>query len=408
MPASLSRDGVVRKLSKRRLWMLGAIAIAVIALLTLFLAPSASKQSAGSTYSRSPDGYGAWYAFMEKRGTPVQRWKKPLEDLLVFPTQSSELISQERLERSQIQNPITLVQVNSQMSEVKISKDEKEWLKKGNTLVILGVPSGITEAAFTTRQESAAGPVKIETRRRRQLRDQKNQPYLPVQQEGNIAEPLLGDGFGAVVWQQKIGKGRLVWSVTPHLAANAYQDEPGNYQFLAQLLAQDNNKIWVDEYIHGYQELSADQGKKAQHSLLSYLANTPLFPVILQTVIVLIIAILAANRRFGVPQSLGVPVVDNSEAYIKATAGILEKANSSEFVLDIVGKEEQIQLQKALGLGAALLEPDSLINAWVQQTGQPPIELEKLLHLHSQKRRIREKELLSWLSKWQTIRRNLG
>ncbi|WP_347239465.1 DUF4350 domain-containing protein [Microcoleus sp. FACHB-68] len=397
----------MRQLSKRRLWMLGAIAIAVIALLTLFLAPSTSQQSAGSTYSRSPDGYGAWYAFMEKRGTPVQRWKKPLADLPEFSTQASELIIEEQGEKSQFQNSITLLQVNSQMSGEKISKKEKQWIEKGNTLVILGVPSGITEAAFTTLQKSAVGPVKIETRRRK-LREPKNQPYLPAQQEGNIAEPLLGDGFGAVVWQQKVGKGRLILAATPHLAANAYQDEPGNYQFLAQLLTQENNKIWVDEYIHGYQELSGDEGKKAQQSLLSYLANTPLFPVILQTVIVLVIAIWAANRRFGVPRSLEVPVVDNSEAYIKATAGILEKANSSEFVLDIVGKEEQIQLQKALGLGPALLEPDSLITAWVQQTGQPPVELEKLLHLHSQKRRIREKELLIWLSKWQTIRRNLG
>ncbi len=397
----------MRQLSKRRLLMLGAIAIAIIVLLTLFLAPSTNQQSTGSTYSRSPDGYGAWYAFMETRGTPVQRWKKPLEDLPGFPAQTSELITLERLGKSPIQNTITLLQVNREIRGEEISKKEKEWVEKGNTLVILGVPSRITEAAFTTQQESAAGLVKIETRRRK-LRERKNQPYLPAQQDGNIAESVLGDRFGAVVWQQKIGKGRLILAATPHLAANAYQDEPGNYQFLAQLLTQDNQKIWVDEYIHGYEELSADKGKKAQRRLLSYLANTPLFPAILQTAIVLIIAIWAANRRFGVPQSLEVPVVDNSEAYIKATAGILEKANSSEFVLDIVGKEEQIQLQKALGLGPTLLEPDSLITAWVQQTGQPPVELEKLLHLHSQKRRMSEKELLSWLSKWQTLRRDLG
>lgn len=384
------------------------IVIAVIALLTLFLAPTTNQQSAGSTYSRSPDGYGAWYAFMEKRGTPVQRWKKPLEDLPGFPSLSSELSLQEQLEKSQIQSPLTLLQVNSKVSSLEISKRQKEWIGKGNSLIILGVRCRITEADFTTMQKSVAGLVKIETRRRWQLRDRNNQFNVPAQQEEeNIAEAVLGDGFGAVVWQQKIGKGRLILAATPHLAANAYQDEPGNYQFLVQLLTQDHHKIWVDEYIHGYQDLSGNKGKKAQQSLLSYLANTPLLPAIIQTVIVLLIAIWAANRRFGMPRSLEVPVVDNSEAFIKATAGILEKANSSEFVLDVVGKEEQIQLQKALGLGPALLEPEALITAWMKQTGQPPAELEKLLRLYSQKRRIQERELLIWLEKWQNIRQHL-
>jgi hypothetical protein len=64
--------------SNRRLWLFGAIAIAAVILLTLFAAPANNQLSSGSTYTRAPNGYGAWYAFMEERGTPAKRWQNRL------------------------------------------------------------------------------------------------------------------------------------------------------------------------------------------------------------------------------------------------------------------------------------------------------------------------------------------
>jgi hypothetical protein len=128
---------------------------------------------------------------------------------------------------------------------------------------------------------------------------------------------------------------------------------------------------------------------------------------LVQVAILLLVAIWAGNRRFGKPEALPTPVVNNSEAYIQALAAVLQKAESSEFVLEVVGKEEQVQLQKALFLGQEQLDPQSLVNAWMQQTGRPAAELEQVLQMQSQKARIRETELLKWLGKWQQIRRHL-
>lgn len=64
-----------------RLIVIGGIVIAVIILLTLIAAPSSSKLNSGSTYSRAPDGYGAWYSFMQERGTKIERWQRPSKDL---------------------------------------------------------------------------------------------------------------------------------------------------------------------------------------------------------------------------------------------------------------------------------------------------------------------------------------
>ncbi len=373
-------------MKKRWLWI-SAIALIAIILLTLFTAPNTSKVNSGSTYSRSPDGYGAWYAFMELQGTPIKRWQKPFADLAGVATDEvPALIS---YSESKIANSITLLRVYSQLNEDSLNDQQQKWVEKGNTLVILGVKQPVTEARFISFQQSPAGSVKIDTRRR-----------LPKLEEG---EQQLGDRFGSIVWQQTLGKGQVIFATTPYLAANAYQEQPGNYQFLAKLVTQSGNQILVDEYIHGYKDPEVIT-KEDGADLSSYLSKTPLFAALVQASIILLVLVWANNKRFGSPLALKAPVVDNSEAYIQALASVLQKAESSEFVLEAVGKQEQLQLQKSLGLGSNLVDHQTLVSAWVQQTGKPATELQQILALQSKKRRINEKQLLQWLENWQIIR----
>jgi hypothetical protein len=371
------------KIPNRRLWLFGAIAIGTIILITILAAPANQKVNSGSTYGRAPDGYGAWYAFMEQRGTPVRRWQKPFEEF----TQGKDA-----------KRPITFLRVNSSLGFQYLSSNEQNWVRSGNTLVILGVRDSVTQAPFSTKHATEAGTVKIDTARRH--REDKGK--------------LLSDRFGAIVWEESMGKGKVIYSTTPYLAANAYQDFPNNYEFLARIVTPEGteensssqNRVWVDEYIHRYKDIEVIK-RESGESVFSYLAKTPLFPAFVQGLVLLAISIWAANRRFGKPLTLSTPVVDNSEAYIQALASVLQKANSSEFVLEVVGKEEQLQLQKALFLGDVPLDYQSLVNAWVQQTGRPATELEQLLQAQSRKRRMSEIELLTWLDNWEKIRRYL-
>ncbi|MBD2778366.1 DUF4350 domain-containing protein [Iningainema tapete] len=354
----------------KRLWV-GGIALFVIILLTLLAAPSSSKINSGSTYNRAPDGYGAWYAFMQKQGVAVARWQKPFPELYV----------QKR--------PITLLQVNSYTTAFQLDSQEQKWIEKGNNLVILGVYEQVTAAEFSTMQKSLVGDIKIDTTRRRTI--------------ATGEKASLSDRFGAIVWEKQYGKGKVVFSTTPHLAANAYQNNISNFQYLADLVKEKGKTLLVDEYIHGYKDNSVKQSER-EGNLLSYLAKTPLFPALLQLSILLLTLIWALNRRFEKPVALKTPIIDNSEAYILALAGVLQKAESRDFVIEMVGKEEQKQLQKALLLGQEPLDNQTIINAWIQQTGNSATELEAVLNLQSQKHRISEKDLINWLQQWQTLR----
>ncbi|MBD2207959.1 DUF4350 domain-containing protein [Calothrix sp. FACHB-1219] len=355
-----------------RLSLLGAIALVAIVIISLFAAPRNSILNSGSTYNRSADGYGAWYAFMQEQGSSIQRWQKPWDHI-------------------KAKTPVTLLQVYSRLNYAVITSQESAWIEKGNTWVILGAQYPVTAAKFQTMQQSPVGDVKIDTRRR--------------SKKGDEEEILLGDRFGTIVGQTKYGKGKIIFCTTPYLAANAYQDYLSNFKFLADLVSKQNNPIFVDEYIHGYKDADTRQ-KEGQGDLLTYFTNQPLIVAILPAGIFLLVLIWAQNRRFGKPIVLETPVLDNSEAYIQALAGVLQKAESSDFVVEMVGKEEQLQLQKSLGLGEILLEPQALIDIWVEKTGRSAAELVTVLKFKSSKRSMSDKELLSWLGKWQKIKNN--
>ncbi len=365
------------QVANRRFWFLGLFVGAMVGL-TLVLAPSNSL-SRGSSFSRAPDGYAGWYAFMQQRGTPVQRWQKPL--------------SQFTANQPANPSPQTLLQVYSGPLSPSLEAPQlRDWVGRGNRLVILAGQSSVTNAAFSSVQTSPVGSVKIETRRRES-------------RLSNTAQTLLGDRFGAIVWQEPIGKGQMILATTPYLAANAYQDQPGNYAFLAQLVTQDNQPVWVDEYLHGYKDAEA-LAREASQDLLSYLAQkTPLLPVGLQAGVLLLLLIWAQNRRFGPPQTLSLPSVDSSEAYIRALAEVLRKAGSSEFVVDLLGQDLQRQVQRALGLGLTPLAAEAVIAAWAQQTGRPAAELAQILQ--PSQGRLSEADLLAWLEQVRHLRRHL-
>ncbi|NJP09786.1 MAG: DUF4350 domain-containing protein [Leptolyngbyaceae cyanobacterium RU_5_1] len=380
------------QLSPRRIYLLAAISLAALILFTLLMAPTGDRIRRGSTYSRSPSGYGAWYAFMQERGTPVQRWQKPI-DVLVYPDGQDAKAYQ----FARPQTPITLVQIAPDVKPPYPNSPDEAWIKTGNVLVLLGVKTRVTDAPFTTDLDSASGKVRIETSRR---------------SNADQITPPLKDSFGAIVWQKTLGKGRLIYASTPYLAANAYQDFRANYEFLAKLVTEPGHPVWIDEYLHGYADpvTATKDGKvvrQEEPDLLAYLMKTPLSLVVIQTAIILLVLIWGQNRRLGPFETLATPAVDNSEAYIQAMAGVLHKAGCSEFVLDVVGKAEQLAIQKALGLGNSPLPLDELAIAWEQQTGRSPEELQSVLRSAARQRRMSESDLLRWVDTVQTVRRHL-
>jgi hypothetical protein len=358
----------------RKQWLWVALGVGALMLLGVLLAPSQGQLLSGSTYSRGPDGYGAWYAQLQRQGIEVERWQRPLRDL---PPQGG----------------MTLLQVRPELRSRSASPEVRRWVQQGNTAIVLGVSTKVSDAPFVSQIVSDSGMITIATRRRQ-------------------ATPtaLLQDRFGAVVWEEAIGPGRVVYAATPHLAANAYQDMPGNFHFLNQLVTERSHVLKVDEYLHGYRDASVAQ-QEGKGNVISYLVHTPLLIVGLQGLLILIVAIVATNIRFGPPQPVSAPKVDNTVAYITALAGALRQAGSYEFVQNLVGKAERLQLQRRLGLGEIPLKPEALGQAWQQHARPSSSDLPPLFQTQQQTRssphRLGEAALIRWLQSVQTLRDQL-
>jgi hypothetical protein len=346
----------------------------------LFVAPSLSWKQSGSTYNRSPDGYGAWYDYMTgKQGVAIERWRQPLGELL----------------QEQLDAPRMLLRVQPKLISDRLDPQEKQWLKKGNSLVIVGVRQPTTKAPFSSQLESSVGEVKVETARR----------------SLGTNKAILDDKYGSVVWQPQE---RLTYVTTSHLAANAYQDEAGNFRLLEQLVTQTKQPILVDEFLHGYGQRKPRQSGpwilrrgngRSEDNIFSYMARTPLMPLLVQGMIVLLIAVLAKNRRFGRLQSVVTPPLDNSEAYIQALSGALRQADSRDFVMETVDKAELRSLQRQMGLGDEPYALDELIQMAQQQpTPERAAMLQQLLKIRQQ-RRSNDEAMTQWLAVWQKLRK---
>jgi hypothetical protein len=352
---------------RRRPLGLGLLALALLLGLLLLAAPATSHRNSGSTWHRGPAGYSAWYEHLQTQGVTVQRWQRPVSELIQrLGGEGTPLTTLVQANPAPEPRPETLVAVLPGFvdpSEIPgLLPWLPDWLATGHQLVVLGVKMPTTAAPFSQTLASAVGPVRVETRRRH-----------PGPSES------LRDDYGAVVWQQGTDSGAFTAVATPHLAANAYQSQPGNLALLTALVAVPGGRVWIDEYLHGYRDddaIAAELGDRfGSNNWLSYLARTPLVILAAQVLIVTLLALIALNRRLGQRRPLPTTSLDNSQAYIQALAGVLHRSGSPDFVMQTLGQAEQLQLQKSLGLGNTLLPIDQLQAAWEERWGLPSPDL---------------------------------
>jgi hypothetical protein len=392
----------------KQYWQLGLLAIVAIVLVTVISAMGGDSRLAGSSYSIAPNGYNHWYQMMIDRGIKINRWQKSFPKL----SQSPEY-----------EQGITLLQVQPQLAQLEITSQQQEWVIKGNTLVILGVDAPARETTFQTDLASPQGKIRIETTRRFRANLTGNKFLKDADRFSPGEAPptvILEDRSGSVITEFKLAQGRIIIAATPHLAANAYQDFQPNNDLLAELVTKDRQQVLIDEYIHGYTdrqpiidpttgEVKADDETSDNNDTLSYLASTPLIVVFVNLLLGILVLAWQQNRRFGKVVIPKIPEIDNSEAYIQALGGVLRQANSSEFVLQNIGKAEQLSWQQKLGLGKErLVEQQILITAWENQIQLPTDDLRFVLRLTAEANRINPTELIIWLTKIREIDRQLG
>lgn len=374
----------------RRVWIGGLVLlIGLLITLGIFVPTQGQIISRGSTYINSPEGYSAWYASFTDQAVPVTQWRQPFAELVeAIPTGRSA----------------TLLRVQGNPTPLNLTPEESEWIAAGNHLIVLGVTAEVRDVPFETTHPTSVGAVKIATRRR----------FSPWQSR-NADRLFLSDRSGAIVVSSPFQAGRLTTAVTPDLAANAYQNEPGNFAYLTRQILTHRPEnwagLWIDEYAHGYRDPdTSEQATETVDTLLGYFGRSPLALIAMQGLILMLVALWGANRRLGQPVTGRSHRRDTSLNYIDALAGVLDKARRDEFVCQTLGQAEQRNLQMALGLGRSPVDRETLLTAWRVHTGRSSDELAAVLPepRSGDRPTAPPRNLLVWLGQWAQIRQILA
>ncbi|AXY68414.1 DUF4350 domain-containing protein [Thermosynechococcus sichuanensis E542] len=358
--------------SNRRQWVFLSFAVLVLLVVGLLILVVAPSSRAGSSFDSSPWGTQQFYTYLEQQGFRVERWQRNYNNL----RGKGHVLLQ--MSGRPIGWPPSLV----------------EWLAQGNTLVRFYWHGEPTAAPFAERLSTPQGNVLVETRRR-----------VPVQQGDR---PLLADDHGLIVYLRRSNSPhnheQRILGVYPWLVANVYGGESGlaNFAVVAQLLqevAEPGATIYFDEWLHGYRQRTPEDvvSETVPQTLFDYFSRTPWLAVGLQFALLLLFLLWQQSQRFGPPLLEKEPVTSNSAAYIEALAGVLERAQQRQFVLEQLQDRFRYDLAHQLGLAANphhLPRDSELMQAWQTATGRSPDSLQALLSIpHS----IDDSQLLKWL-----------
>lgn len=391
-----------------------AIVIAVLVILLLLVLPSLSgdPRQRGSTYSLAPSGYAAWYDRARQQNRAIVRWEKPLSRLWQQPQYNANTTLLQVLPREEAIFP-----------QAKMKDSVRKWLSRGNRWIVLGIPTKVTKANFTTRLPHEVGSVKIDTSRRLKeimLSSESGRSLLGLPNPTGAVTQELGDNYGTIVSKSVVDRGEIILVSTADLAANAYRRSEGNFDLLDRLVFDGDRQVVVDEFMHGYgvsrrrvNSASSDRDEidtelPSRGSWFDYLARTPFAIFVLNIIGLTILAIWGTNRQFGNSRKVHNSQLDNSSAYVRALAAILRKSGRTDFATFRIGRAERLALQRRLGLGnRELLPAQTVIDALAKQGDNSHEELANLNNLiqtSDRGSRLNENRLATWLSNWQKIR----
>lgn len=270
-----------------------------------------------TTYSVQPGGLKAWYLLLQKQGVRVSRWERPPSE---WPKDARVIIT------------TTLPVVSTSGMQVWSDAEVKsafKWVENGGTLLVLaeednelveklgmGVSEHLTEDANLAPRQPA---VFFEGVRAVRFPGASRFDKTP-----SAAIALLADRKPAFIGIAR-KKGMVLAFATPAIAENRSITIADNARLLTQVVSSHagTGRVLFDEYHQGYEQSDSFWkaiGKPGQ--LVAY-----------QLMIITLLAVYTAGKRFGLPRPLPQPSRVSSE-YVTSLADLYRRAGASDAALE--------------------------------------------------------------------------
>lgn len=356
----------------REAWILGALVLVFVAAATYYgrLGFEEQRTQQPTTYSIDPDGLKVYYQLLERQGIQVRRFERPLNRL---PDDAGVLVMAEPQQR-------------------KVAPDEDaalwSWVKKGGTLLLI-VSGGVRneegrplDLQGLTVQTKKALPADLPPNPEADYPLSRDVHRVHVEGAARLTDPneegtpLVQDSEGIYVATWSYDKGGTVVVATdgvmPSNRQIATADNAVLFVNIAQQRAKNRPVVLFDEYHQGF--VAEEGGGRSLWAAVGAPARAALWYLL----VVFLLVIYNANRRFGSPIALHPPEARPSTEYIEGMAGLFRRARAPELALEMIYHAFRHDLAARID-SAPDAPPETVAEAGARRFGWPADSVRTLL-----------------------------
>lgn len=310
-----------------------------------------------SSYNKKPSGYAGLYELCQNLKYSTRRWQSPYREL---------------------KGGGTLIMVSPTMHLKDFEVDQVlKWVEQGNRLVYLDF------FAFRITGKQILEPLHLEAIEATALTDTdvstertpvcEHASSVNITAESRLSSKgagkagannvvLVKDERGNLMLDVPYGKGHCLISTAPSFCCNrriAEKESKGNFQLLANWLKDTPGTVYFDEKCHGFSEAK---------NIFAWLGKGPMGLVSLQIGIILAVALISLNQRFGPAKRVSTPRRISNLEFIDGMAHTYRKARASDTAWSIIFSNFKSRLCRALG-ATPESSVEELSASWSSATG---------------------------------------
>ncbi len=398
--------------------LLTAMVILVCAVIAFSLSNWLSFPSKVPFSAKNPKELGvkAFYMFIEKRGRKADLWQSAYSRLPSSGADTLMVISPQ----GEAPSPADL-------------KALKDWVKKGNQLVLWSPPGSDWTKAFGFRGTECFASSNF-----RSVLPRQDDPWL---QEVHFLEwtsqqcvfpdteirPLLDDrDQNTLTAEQVIGSGRIVYVPDASLVTNARIDQADHVAFLLSLIEYRPGTIWFDETVHPLSSQLISPPEKPDESVQASsdsempepsmpsffsLIGSDVWPVLFQSIFLLVLWLYAKGKRFAAPRFDRVKEMRNALEYVEAMTIWYSRSGIRKEALGIQYEELRKHILETLRLPEEVSD-ESLSRQIEQNFGTHFREnyneiSATVVQAVSSKKRLSEAQFVKWSAAINELRKEL-
>ena len=261
---------------------------------------------------------------------------------------------------------VNAVQPSKFASDIKIERMSYAEEQQKKNEISPPPPAATSNTGLETNEEAAEETTTGETD---ENNDGGDEDYIDY----SIVAPVIHfrNNERNIVADFPYGAGKIVLVSDPYIVANGGVGLVDNAQLAVSVVTAGNGIIAFDEYHQGY--------GMNDNRLFAYFEGTPVFPIILQLLLLIGLIFYSNSRRFARPLPLSDPDRLSKLEYVSAMAQLQERTKAFDLAIENIYTDFCRRVSRFLGVDNHQIKRRDLAEKISERTGEDAGKIENLM-----------------------------